>query len=722
MRFTPEKFSENSSQRKVRRVEGEDKNPFRTQEKKKEDAGTPGLEAYQKEAQALLDSHKRFFTTFAKDVSLSFKLGNAFFIDLEKGEVNLATQWFLEKGFTREQILWAVLHELSHFRDLAEDPKRMLAHFETIRDSARQTGAVMMRKWDEKFGDSDPELIETLKRSRPVSRKDPSKTMNAVETAAYKIHHTFSNVFDDIYVNASVSRRAPAYERGSSGGEDVERLYREKLFKDADFRKLPRHLQFLYSLLRKEMVPREDVEITEDVAEALAKEIMFQGKPFTARQIVDRFLKPGKKKDTRAGERYFVLRKTIEPIFIELLMKDLDEWDPEKPPEPEKSESGKGDEQGQGDPNPFKQEYDEYDKNNPDQIDDEQVENWVEKTTDDKKAAEEREAKAKAEERKTPEERAAEAQESKDEKWCSENDVSKEALDNFRGIEQRVAPYLDELSALWDHIVYGSGREMSRAIEGHFKTGTELDIQKTVDEWPNIESGKLEGVRVMKREVIKETLVRRPDLIRVRILADLSGSMDEAKRNVLAQCVVLLLSSLREFNARLNLTRTQTKSRLTVDTEVWAFGSSAKKIKSFKSDIGGSDERKEMISVLNALADNLGSTADHAALAAVADSLTAKELEQIKGGKTMEIVFEITDGGADNPDDSRAAADRLLGDKIVARAFQIGSVSDDEKSRFNAVWNDNREAPLGEAVGENITNLTPAVVSALKKFLHGVRL
>jgi hypothetical protein len=721
MRFTPERFSEKNTQPKVRRVEGEDKNPFRTQEKKTEDVTTE-IEAYRQEAQALLDSHKRFFTTFAKDVSLSFKLGNAFFIDLEKGEVNLATQWFAEKGFSREQILWAVLHELSHFRDLAEDPKRMMAHFETIRDRARQTGDVMMRKWEEKFGDSDPELIESLKRRRPVSRKDPSKTMNAVEKAAYKIHHTFANVFDDIFVNASVSSRAPAYERGSSGGEDVERLYREKLFNGTDYKKLPRHLQFLYSLLRKEMVPGEEVQITEDVDEALAKDIMFQGKSFTARQIVDLFLKPGKKKDTRAGERYFILRKTIEPIFIELLMKDLEEWDPEKPQKPEEGESGEGGEQGQGDPNPFKQEYDEYEKNNPDQIDDEQVENWVEKTEDDKEEAAEREAKAKMDERKSPEERAAEAQGSKDEKWCAENNVSKAALNNFRRIEQEVAPYLDELSALWNHIVYGSGREMSRAIEGHFKTGTELDIQKTVDEWPNIESGKMEGVRVMKREVIKETLVRRPDLIRVRVLADLSGSMDAAKKNVLAQCVVLLLSSLREFNTRLNLTRSQTKSQLSVDTEVWAFGSSAEKIKSFKSDVGGSDERAEMINVLDKLGQSLGTTADNAALSAVSDSLTSEELGRIKDGKTMEIVFEITDGGADNPDASRAAVERLLGDKIIARAFQIGAVGDDEKNRFNAVWNNDREAPLGEAVGENVANLTPAVVSALKKFLSGVRL
>ena len=72
------------------------------------------LKEYQRQGQAMIDSYRKFFITFAKDVSLDFKMSNRFFIDLETGEVNLDTKWFAEKGYSKDQILWAILHELSH--------------------------------------------------------------------------------------------------------------------------------------------------------------------------------------------------------------------------------------------------------------------------------------------------------------------------------------------------------------------------------------------------------------------------------------------------------------------------------------------------------------------------------------------------------------------------------------------------------------------------------
>lgn len=73
-------------------------------------------------------------------------MSDGFYIDLENGVVHLDTKWFMEKGFSPEQILWATLHELSHFRDLVEDPGRMMHNFEYIRRQAKKTGAVIMQK------------------------------------------------------------------------------------------------------------------------------------------------------------------------------------------------------------------------------------------------------------------------------------------------------------------------------------------------------------------------------------------------------------------------------------------------------------------------------------------------------------------------------------------------------------------------------------------------
>lgn len=705
-------------------VEGEQDKPFesKNQKPKQEKKTSPELEQYQKEAQALLDSYSRFFTTFARDVSLRFKLSNGFFIDLEKGEVNLATQWFAEKGFNKEQILWAVLHELSHFRDLAEDPEYMMKNFEYIRKQAKKTGETMMQKWEQAFGSSDSELIGNLKKQRPASAKDPSVTMNAVEQAAYKIHHTFYNIFDDIYVNNLVARKAPVYEQQEKGGQEVIRLYREKLFAKTDYSQLPRHLQFTYTLLREEMVKDEQVITSDEVTQALEQKILFQGKDYTPRQLVEQFLLPKANRDTKAGQRYFLLQKTLEPIFEKLLLKDLEDWQPKKP---QKQEQQPGEGEGESEPgqaNPFSGDYKEFEENNPDQFDDQNIGEWADKHEQDQKEAKVQKATQSTEENKSTEEKAKEGQEKIDKQWAEKNNLNYETLKKFRKLENEVAPYLQDLSELWQSIVFASSRNVERELEGHYRTGTELDIQKTINEWPEIQKHDLDKVEVMKRMVSKEVLVKKPDLIRVRISGDLSGSMDKDKRHILQQCFVLLLSSLNEFNTYLNLTRKETKSKLEVDTEAWIFGNDAIKIKQLRSDSGLDDEQIEMIRIFEKLDNTIGLTYNNAVLEKINESLTLEDRDKIAQDKIMEMVFEITDGGSSNPIKARQEVDSLLESKVIVRAFQIGVVDAREKELFNQVWNTNREEKLGEIVGEHIENLLPAITKLLKHYLGNVKL
>ena len=688
---------------------------------------------YQIEAQTMLDGHRRFFTTFAKDVSLSFKFSDAFFIDLEKGEVNLAAQWFADKGFSKRQILWASLHELGHFRDLAEDPKSVMENFEYIGKQARTTGATMMKRWEDALGASDPDYIEKLKKQQPISRKNPNKTMNAVEQAAYKIHHTFYNIFDDIYDNAFVARNAPTFEPGEPGGKEVKRLYQEKLFAGTDYSKKPRHLQFVYNLLREEMVPDEAVVVGDEVQAALNQPIVFQGKTYTAKEIVKTFIKPRARQNTKAGQRYFVLQKTLEPIFQKLLQKDIEEWDPKKPETKsgQNKQSGEQEDPNKAEPegNPFESDYNNFEQNNPDQIDEEAIKDWIDKhqkDTDQKKAAQ---AKAAADDKKTPEQKAQESQNVLDQNWRAEHSISTQNLKEFKKIEGEVAPHLEDLSKLWQNIVYGSSRQLDRDVEGYYKTGTELDIPELIGRYPGVVSDNpllaaktAEESRVMKRVVAKERLVERPDYIRVRLVGDMSGSMDENKRHILQQCFVLILSSLREFNTYLNMTRHQTKSKLAVDTEVWVFGSQAEKIKPFRDKESFDDEQAGIVKQFAKLNQTIGSTCDHLAFEAINNSLSFEDQNKIDQGKTMELIFEVTDGGSSDQAGTRQAVDSLLSKSIIVRAFQIGETDEEEKRIFNAVWNNGRESPHGEIVDKDIVKLLPALTALLKEYLSRVQL
>ncbi|MDX1536028.1 MAG: vWA domain-containing protein [Candidatus Spechtbacterales bacterium] len=695
------------------------------------------LKEFIEEAQEFLDSYRRFFITFAKDVSLKFEFTQAptFYIDYESGTVHLAARWFFEQGYSKDQLLWAVLHELSHFRDMVEDPEAMEKQHDHVFENAKKTGEIILEKWEDKYGKSDPELVEKIKKQKPISPNDPDKTLNRAEQGAHQIHHTFWNIMNDIYVNKHLARRAVNYEPEEKGGEEAERLYKEKLFDATDYTKTQRHLQFVYALLRNEMVPGEELQLSPDVEEALNTKIKFQGKEYTPKEIIDIFITPRSGRDTTVGQRDVVIRNTIEPLFEELLMKDLEEWEPEIIEQSEGGqggEGGSGGESGDGLPesgdaepeeggvpngNPFDADYREYKEKSPDQLDPHKMNDFREKYQEEKKKEEELEE----EDAKTAEEKANEVQKKMDKDWAEKNDVSMSDMRRFRHIEQEIAAYLDELAELWQHIIYGSSVERRRDLEGHFKTGIELDMQKVIDEWPKLQEGEFEDTRTMKRQVDKETEIRKPERIRVRLVGDLSGSMDYEKRHVLEQCIVLVLSSLREFNTYLNMTRSETKSELEVDTEAWVFGDYAERIKKFREETNIDEEQVEIVSVFTKLRESMGSTHDYTALREIEKSLSEKDLEDIKNGKLMEIVLEVTDGGSSDPRASRQVVDSLDDKGVIIRAIQIGDISWTESTSFSQVWNQGVTENRGGAIGENIEELLPVVTELLKQYLKDVR-
>ncbi|MGB4076203.1 MAG: vWA domain-containing protein [Minisyncoccia bacterium] len=660
-------------------------------------------ERMKEEMGALLASHGPLFSTFAEDVSLTFTPSNFFAIDLEKGIVHFDLSWFAEQNYSKEQVVWAAFHELSHFRDLAKDPKRMFENFEYIKRCAKRT---------------------SVKISARVKELGKTPNPTAAEQMAYEIHHTFFNILDDIFVNNLVSERAPVYEPKKEGGKLVRDLYRRKLFPGTDYRAKPRHLQLMYALLRQEMVPDEKIMLSEEVSEILEKtRITHEKKHYTLREFVDAFLKPQSKADTRAGERYRFIKKYIEPLFDQVLEKDIAEW--ELPPEKDKNQEGEGEEGdsksgekgkssegGSGSPQPFEKEYKEFKKRHIDQIDEKDIEKFTKEQIEvQKKKIEE-----------SIEEAAAKAQKKLDEEWCNENEISPASLERFKKNERLISPYLEELSLLWQKIVFGAGSKQERKMQSGFKRGVDLDIGRTIAGWPEIQAGHADDARIMRRMGTETVPVPRPNLIRVRVLADNSSSMrGEGKIEVQDQAITLTLSSLDEFNTHLNRTRDQTGSALRVETELWSFGRRTRLIKPSGHEDPDWNERAQMIRSMGEINGQEGSTNDAHALAAIRSSMDTKHLEAVRSGEIMEIVFLITDGGSDSVERAREEVRSLETSGVIARAFQIGSVGMDERRSFENVWNQaGRERGL--VVGSDIARLTPAIAAALKEHLSGVEL
>ena len=119
----------------------------------------------------------------------------------------------------------------------------------------------------------------------------------------------------------------------------------------------------------------------------------------------------------------------------------------------------------------------------------------------------------------------------------------------------------------------------------------------------------------------------------------------------------------------------------------------------------------------------LKSTADHEALEQVNNSITPGEEQRISQGKVMDITFEVTDGEPDKSELTKQEIEKLHKRGEVLRAFQIGGVYSSGRYGFNDVWNNTiLDENLGEYIGTELKNLTPAIVKSLKKYLKDFKL
>ena len=701
---------------KISKVEGEEKKPEKEEKKEKEKELKPWIEKMQK----FLESKRDVFNTFARDASLKYVANTGFYIDFKKGEIHSDVLWFKEKFKPEEietMIEWAHFHQLSHFLEYAESPEVFLENFAYMEEKAKQLAPKVLEIWKKKAGGDLPDYLrKEIKIPKDKEKKEFEKITvgeHLARNIIYRALHRFYNVFDDISVNSLIRRRTFKFEENSKGDELVKKLYREKLFPGTDFSKRPLHLQLLDPYLREEMVPEEKIKVSSEIEE-IRKEISYLGEDYSEIKKFNQELI----KRSEPEKRYSRLKRILEPIYLDLLFKDL-----EKQPIPPPPSKGKEKGEGIGDFSmPFEDDYRDYEDNSPDQFSEEDIKNWTEKKKEEKKKEEEERRRKEEEEKKSFEEREKEIQEKMGKEWCKRHNIEYSLLQKVREIEKEIEPYLKEMSQFWRKIVFGYSTERKLEWEGYYKFGTRLDIHKVIKEWPKIEKGDVFDVKVMKKRVVKEKLIHQPEVIRVRLVLDVSGSMDEERLKTLREITVLLGRSLQEFNHYLGLARETTGTKLVADLEEWIFESEAQKIKPLAGDDyrtrNWEKDEADFIKSIGYLFSSGGSTADFLALEEIEKSITDFDIERIKQGKLLEILIEITDGGSDNPELTREIKNRLKEKGIIAKAFQIGEPTEGEIEAFKTTWENDGD---GERVPE-LSQVLPALTQFLKKYLKDVKL
>lgn len=666
---------------------------------------------------------------------LKFEIGHGFHIQLEKGIITLDVgdfkQW-KEGGLTEWQIFWSVCHEIAHYRDLCEDPQGMLENFQYIRRKAREIAPKVAEIWRSKWGELPPHMLQET----PV--EGTTETLNGVEAwVAKQLHRNVYNALDDIYVNRLVEGFVNAFAQDGSQHKQVGLLYRDFLFptdpkqpgkpprdeiEPVDYAGMPLSSQLCDSLLRRAMVPQQAVLVSDRVAavhRAYRNDVMRRvkgGKYDIEHETLGLATMPGTEKSAKARTRYAYYRELVEGHFIDLLLLDAEKIPP--PPPPKKG--GKpGDKPGKkgGDPSD-----DPWAPPGPPQespIDEKTIRDFIKQ----KKDQEKKEKEVKKQEARSPEQREKDKQKELDKKFCEEHGIDPKTAEEYRRVKDRIqnkkaqdengkeksVDLIKELSRVFEQFMNDIERRIVMAWAEAFKKPGRLNIDRLVKKYGHYMSpGGLpfipwEALDVYDRKEFTSRLKLKPSRIRMRLVLDGSGSMDESKLDAVKEVVVLMSEALSSFEAEMNL-RFKLKEPFVVDTEVRMFGSTTEVVKPFAQGKTSSEQEwADRFKAFSQINGGWGGTSDCLPLQAIAADITPEYSQELESGSTVDMVVEVTDGETQTQPQTIEAIQDLEDRKMTTRCLLIGYSQDADTAYFDATWNWEPGVKRGENVHEIAT-------------------
>lgn len=211
-----------------------------------------------------------------------------------------------------------------------------------------------------------------------------------------------------------------------------------------------------------------------------------------------------------------------------------------------------------------------------------------------------------------------------------------------------------------------------------------------------------------------------PERIEISFIIDNSGSMNAAKIESAREALAVTLLSIDDLNRYLKRNAEQLNQKIEVLSETWFFGSQYYHMKEFNETTSGEKESADIIRSIVRLNSTDGATDDASCLKEISGSITPEEERQLKMGKHIKIVFEITDGASSFPGLTKDAVQELLSKDVALYAFQIGKNSTASERTFNFVWNDGYKEPHGIILGEQVEKLPKELLKAVKKNMQTI--
>jgi Mg-chelatase subunit ChlD len=543
--------------------------------------------------------------------NLNITVGKGWATNMESGAVTADPRFFTERGYTPDMAAYATMHEVAaHLREVIQEP----ALTRDVLGFLRQAAA-----GDKAHGTQHGE-------------------------AAKIFHNIFADIAGNNYVHATLdATQATAVQ-----------LYSEKLFAEADYTTQeslrPRHLQFLYKVIRQEMIPHSETTVFPEVDAVIDSFRNFQGRGDLLK--LSTAVADDQRRDMPARTRFDLWTKVIYPKYLELL--EQDEQDPafqkQAKPDDQQDEGQPGAPTQPGTPD-FSEHYDDYaDNRHPEPLSSE----------------EERQIQRQAEKQQRTKERAE--QEARDplkqldKKLREEIGHSVQELKRYRSEVER---WRTEIQVMRDvyKLVINERVTTRRRLQGGHTEGVMLNPDSLAQTVIDVRSGVREPAAFIDYEQHRgeREITGKTDWI---FIFDRSGSMQNGgKREAAAASSVICLEGLAAMQRDIEAAEIEAGMDLALDirTAIYTFNGEVLNPK----PLGHHLSEKERLDTYAQVANPTGNNADSVALNLIEGLATEPDRRK--------ILVVLSDGEADDKTAARASVNRLRAKDWQVYGIAIGS-------------------------------------------------
>ncbi|HCL4558079.1 TPA: VWA domain-containing protein [Clostridium botulinum] len=635
------------------------------------------IEESKKHCEEFLQKEQRSLATFTGDSSLMYIPDSElqrFILDSSKGVLYLPLESFLDRKLDDTQIMWHIYYELALYPDWKKQTKKYLNRKKDWqKEIDHMTSYIMTRIKKEGLG-NDPAY-------------QPKVISNYVRKEILDLLH----LLDKQTSFLRVLQMCPIYRDEENFKKIVS--YMKKTGKTIEsISQMPRHRAFANSFFIIELYKIEP-KIEECAQNPFDRRIFNQPFfDFIHYQLVKQI-----NKDQGIIERDLFIRSFIFPTFEQLWKQEIDEMMLYK-------SKGQKEEQVKGSENLFEQsKADEI----PDSLEStqEEVEKILEEMLDQEDQI------------STSIQNAMQGKVDLEAYGISQSDQQL-----FQFYSNKMKLEREQMRQFWKKLIGDAKKEVSVKKDGQVKG--KLDVDSFINFYPDFveaeKKGNYKNLSIFNRYLLETQADILPERIEISFVIDNSGSMNESKIEASRKALAVTLLSIDDFNKYLKSNAEKLNQKVEVLSETWFFGSKYYNVKEFNDKNVKEKEKSDIIRSIVKLDATDGATDDASCLREISNRMTSIQESELKKGKQIKIVFEITDGASSFPGSAKEAIQELLSKNVEVYAFQIGKNSETNEKIFNFVWNEGYKQPHGVMIGEQAEKLPKELLKAVGKNMQSI--